>query len=60
MDNTDVNLSAPSVDAGVESSTTQNNDTVANSSEGDELEKALSEVFSESAEESENTKEEQG
>ena len=46
MDNTDVNLSAPSVEAGVESSTTQNNDTVANSSEGDELEKALSEVFS--------------
>ena len=60
MDNTDVNLSAPSVDAGVESSTTQNNDTVANSSEGDELERALDEVFSESAEESENTEEEQG
>ena len=59
MDNTDVNLSAPSVDAGVESSTTQNNDTVANSSEGDELDKALDEVFSESAEESEDAKEEQ-
>lgn len=60
MDNTDVNLSAPSVDAGVESSTTQNNNTIANNSEGDELDKALDEVFSESAEESGKTKDEQG
>lgn len=60
MDNTDVNLSAPSVDAGVESSTTQNNNTIANNSEGDELDKALDEVFSESAEESGKTIDEQG
>lgn len=57
----DVNTNtAEGFEAGAESSTAQDNKTVANnSSEGDEIEAILDEAFSEAAEEPEETKEEQ-
>ena len=56
----DVNQSTVSgLETGVDTSTTQNNETVANSSEGDDLDQILNKAFSEAAEESEEEAEEQ-
>ena len=55
----DVNNEVLGFETGSESSTEQNNNTVANGSEDDDLDKILDQAFSEAAEESEEDKEEQ-
>ena len=56
----DVNQdTANGFEAGADASTAQNNETVANSSEGDDLDQILNKAFSEAAEESEEEAEEQ-